>query len=125
MTEKLQNHERRKFARLDLALTVGYRVVGSKPQTANEDPFEGLSSDVSLGGLRLMTPSLLENGTQLELTITLSEELEPLHAQGEVVWQTKLSPTSYETGVLIKGMSVDDRSRFMSFVFDQMSKVGT
>lgn len=125
MTEKLQNHERRKFARLDLALTVGYRVVGSKPQAVNEDPFEGLSSDVSLGGLRLMTPSLLENGTQLELTITLSEELEPLHAQGEVVWQTKLSPTSFETGVLIKGMSVDDRSRFMSFVFDQMSKVGT
>ena len=124
MNERLQQHERRKFARLDLALTIGYRIVGSKPQAVNEDPLEGLSSDVSLGGLRLMTPTPLDNGTQLELTIALSEDHESIKAQGEVVWQTKLSATSFETGVLIKGMSVDDRSRFMSFVFDQMSKVG-
>lgn len=122
MAEDIKPQERRKFARLDLALTVGYRVVGAKPQSI--DPFEALSSDVSLGGLRLMTPTPLENGTQLELTINLSDDHESIRAQGEVVWQTKLSPTSFETGVLIKGMGVDDRSRFMAFVFDQMSKVG-
>ena len=112
--------ERRKFARLDLALTVGYRVVGSVPQP--EDPTETISADVSLGGLRLMSPTPLKTGTQLELDIQLAENDPSIKAEAEVMWQSKISNTSYETGVLIKGMPEKDRSRFMSFVFDQMAK---
>ncbi len=115
--------ERRKFARLDLALTVSYRVSGQSTPN-NIDPREAVSSDVSLGGLRLMTPSALENGTMLDLEILLGEDEDyPISAEGEVVWQTKISNTSYETGVQIRGMPSADKQRFMEFVFDQMSKV--
>ena len=115
--------ERRKFARLDLALTVSYRIAGqSGEQPVN--PREAVSSDVSLGGLRLMTPTVLENGTLLDLEILLGEdESNPIHADGEVVWQSKISNTSFETGVMIKGMPEADKKRFMEFVFDQMAKV--
>ena len=115
--------ERRKFARLDLALTVSYRVAGlSTGQPL--DPREAVSSDVSLGGIRLMTPSPLPNGTLLDLEIILGEEEgDPINAQGEVVWQSKITATSYETGVQIRGMPAADKKRFMEFVFDQMSKV--
>ncbi len=115
--------DRRKFARLDLALTVSYRVSGqSGGQPA--DPREAVSSDISLGGLRLMTPGPLENGTLLDLEILLGEEDDrPLTASGEVMWQNKISPTSYETGIMIRGMPNEDKSRFMQFVFDQMAKV--
>ncbi len=123
MTTADKGKERRKFARLDLALGIGYKVVGKSAQP--EDPTEALSCDVSLGGLRLMTPNSLENGTQLDLSITLQDESAPISAKGEVVWQSKISSTSFETGVLIKGMSVEDRSRFMSFVFDQMATLGS
>jgi c-di-GMP-binding flagellar brake protein YcgR len=114
--------DRRKFARLDLALTVSYKVAG---QTAGHpmDPREAISSDVSLGGLRLMTPAKLENGTMLDLEIILGEEGKPISAEGEVMWQNKISETSYETGVMIKRMPDADKSEFMKFVFDQMSKV--
>jgi c-di-GMP-binding flagellar brake protein YcgR len=114
--------DRRKFARLDLALTVSYKVAG---QTAGHplDPREAVSSDVSLGGLRLMTPTRLENGTMLDLEIALGEEGKPISAEGEVMWQNKISDTSYETGVMIKRMPDEDKSEFMKFVFDQMSKV--
>lgn len=114
--------DRRKFARLDLALTVSYRVVG---QSAGQpvDPREAISSDVSLGGLRLMTPGVLENGTMLDLEILLGEETLPISAEGEVIWQNKVSNVSYETGVMIKGMPSADKKRFMEFVFDQMAKV--
>lgn len=115
--------ERRKYARLDLALTVSYRVTG---ETAGRpvDPREAISSDVSLGGVRLMTPSPLENGTILDLEILLGEEESgPVKGWGEVVWQSKISDTSYETGVMIRGMPETDKKRFMSFVFDQMAKV--
>ena len=96
--------ERRKYARLDLALTVSYRVAGqSGTQPVNLR--EAVSSDISAGGLRLMTPSPLENGTVLELELLLGDqELNSVRAEGEVVWQNKLSETSYETGVRIKGM---------------------
>ncbi|MFH0798877.1 MAG: PilZ domain-containing protein [Pseudomonadota bacterium] len=115
--------ERRKYARLDLALTVSYRVAG---QAAGYpvDPRESVSSDIGLGGLRLMTPTPLENGTMLDLEILLGEdESYPVSAEGEVVWQNKISDVSYETGVQISGMPPADKKRFMEFVFDQMSKV--
>jgi c-di-GMP-binding flagellar brake protein YcgR len=116
--------ERRKFARLDLALSVSYRVSGQVGQPV--DLREAISSDISLGGLRLMTPTVLENGTLLDLEIYLGEEGEiTVGATGEVMWQNKMSSTSYETGVMIKGMPNDDKSRFMEFVFDQMAKVVT
>lgn len=115
--------ERRKFARLDLALTVSYKVMGQS-SAHSLDPREAFASDISLGGLRLMTPTRLVNGTLLDLEILLGEEAtDPINAEGEVVWQNRLSETSYETGVQIKGMPAIDKKRFMEFVFDQMAKV--
>ncbi len=114
--------ERRKFARLDLALTISYKVI-DKIGT-DTSPSEVVSSDISLGGIRLMTPTPLERGTKLELEIFLPEdETHPLKAEGEVVWQSKISQTSYETGIMIKGMNDVDKRRFMEFVFDQMSRI--
>lgn len=115
--------ERRKYARLDLALTVSYRVV-EQASNLPVNPREAISSDISLGGLRLMTPSPLPNGTVLDLEVLLGEdERHPISAEGEVVWQSKISDTSYETGVMIRGMPVADKKRFMEFVFDQMARV--
>lgn len=124
MNKRPDYTERRKYARLDLALTVSYRVAG---QTAGQpaNPREAVSSDVSLGGLRLMTPAALENGTMLDLEILLGEEGKPIRAEGEVMWQNKISETSYETGVMIRNMPDEDKSEFMKFVFDQMAKVVT
>lgn len=118
-----QASDRRKFARLDLALTVSYKVVGHSSDQPL-DPREAISSDVGLGGLRLMTPSPLENGTLLDLEILLGEEAcDPISAEGEVVWQNRISDVSFETGVMIRGMPNADKKRFMEFVFDQMAKV--
>lgn len=115
--------DRRKFARLDLALTVSYRVAG-KIEGHPVDPREAISADVSLGGLRLMTPTKLSNGTMLDIEIILGEsDPKPITAEAEVVWQSKISTTSFETGVQIKRMPDADKSRFMQFVFDQMAKV--
>jgi len=115
--------ERRKFARLDLALNISYRVIERDP-TPPVDPRETISSDISMGGVRLMMPSRIENGTMLELEIYLGEDDSvPIKAEGEVVWQSRISKTSFETGVMIKDMASDNKSRFMRFVFDQMSKM--
>lgn len=120
----LSADNRRKYARLDLALSVSYTI--QDPHGPNHDPRDALSSDISMGGIRLMTPSALETGALLDLNITLEgHEDEPILATGEVVWQRKLANTSFETGVILKNMPEADRSRFMQFVFDQMSKIVT
>ncbi|MDP2600933.1 MAG: PilZ domain-containing protein [Deltaproteobacteria bacterium] len=112
---------RRKFARLDIALSVTYAVESGAGEAS--EYAEAISSDISAGGLRLMTPAPLENGTRLDLEIFIGEgEDPPIQAKGEVVWQNKIADTSFETGVVINQMDNNAKKRFMAFVFDQMSK---
>jgi len=120
--------DQRRHARLDIALAVNYAIqqAGGEPS----EMAETLSSDISASGLRLMTVAPLENGSILNLEITLPEDWpgagDPIRASGEVVWQNKISDFSFETGAVIKHMEESDKKRLMSFVFDQMSRlVGT
>ncbi|MBI1909685.1 MAG: PilZ domain-containing protein [Deltaproteobacteria bacterium] len=117
--------ERRKYARLDIAVTVSYAVVSGNGELS---PYaEAISSDISAGGLRLMTPAALQNGSTLDLEIfTPEQEGSPIHASGEVVWQNQVSENSFETGAIIRHMEEKDKKKFLGFVFDQMSRfVGT
>lgn len=118
-----QGPEQRRHARLDIALAVSYAIQRHEEIEASEMA-ETLSSDISASGLRLMTVAALENGSILNLEITLPQEgVEPIRAQGEVVWQNKISDFSYETGTVIKHMEEKDKMRLMGFVFDQMSRL--
>ena len=118
--------DQRRHARLDIALSVNYAIQQQSGGEASEMA-ETLSSDISASGLRLMTVAPLENGSILNLEIALPEDApqsaEPIKAQGEVVWQNKISDFSYETGTVIKHMDEQDKKRLMSFVFDQMSRL--
>ena len=119
---EIQSREQRRHARLDIALAVSYAVKDF--QTEPSEMAETLSSDISASGLRLMTVAPLENGSTLNLEITLPElDVAPIRAIGEVVWQNKISDYSYETGTVIKHMDDQDKMRLMSFVFDQMAKL--
>lgn len=114
--------DRRKYARLDIALTVSYAIESSGGRLS--EYAEATSSDISAGGLRLMTPGPLATGSRLDLEIFLGDNpAEKIAAKGEVVWQNKISPTSFETGVLVQQMDNDAKKRFMEFVFDQMSRL--
>ena len=114
--------DRRKYARLDIALTVSYAMESSSGKIS--EYAEAVSSDISAGGLRLMTPTALEVGAHLDLEIFLGEDPEnKIHSKGEVMWQTKISNTSYETGVFLSHMDIDDKKKLLGFVFDQMSRL--
>ncbi len=114
--------DRRKFARLDIALTVAYAITD---EAGNPSEYaEAISGDISAGGFRLMTPGPLPNGAILELEISMNGSEESIvHASGEVVWQQKINDQSYETGTVIKYIEEDDKKIFMGFVFDQMSRL--
>jgi len=114
-------NEQRKHARLDIALGVSYAI--EQPGGEISPKAEAISSDISASGLRLMTPSPLERGAILDLEIRLLEdETAPIHARGEVVWQSQITSNSFETGTVITGMDEADKQRFIAFVFDQMTR---
>lgn len=116
-----ENQNRRKFARLDIALTVSYSVEGVGGKTS--DFAEAVSSDLSATGLRLMTPGAIQDGARLNLQVFLGDDPDKMiEAVGEVVWQNKISETSFETGVIIQYMDNEAKKQFMEFVFDQMSR---
>lgn len=114
--------ERRKSARLDIALSVSYTVKNAHGEVT--EMAEAMSSDISATGIRLMTPVPLKNGATLDLEISIEgQEGEPVHATGEVVWQNQISDTSYEIGAVIRHMNEEDKKRFLDFVFCQMSQL--
>lgn len=114
--------ERRRHARLDIALSVSYVVKDASGEVT--EMAEAMSSDISATGIRLMTPGPLKNGSTLDVEITIEgHEEDPVHASCEVVWQNQISETSYEIGAIIRYMTDDDKKRFLDFVFEQMSQL--
>ena len=112
---------RRKHARLDIALSVSYALRTAQGETS--EIAEALSSDISASGIRLMTPSPLKPGDILDLEIIIHGEDLPIHASGEVVWQSKISETSYETGAIIRHIADGEKQRFLGFIFDQLARL--
>ena len=113
--------EQRGHARLDIALSVSFVV--QRPGGEISERAESISSDISASGIRLMSPKVLEKGSILSLEIQLPDDhAEPILAEGEVVWQNKISEFSYETGAVLTHMQDQDKKRFMGFVFDQLSR---
>lgn len=114
--------ERRRSARLDIALSVNYMVRDSSGEVT--EMAEAMSSDISATGLRLMTPTPMRNGSTLDLEITIEgQQGEPVRASCEVVWQNQISETSYEIGAIIRHIGDQDKKRFLEFVFDQMTQL--
>lgn len=118
----LEKQNKRRYARLDIALSVSYAL--KSPGGEVSELAEAMSSDISAGGLRLMTPGPLHPGDLLDLEISIcGNEESPIRANGEVVWQNKIADTSYETGTVIKYVNEEDKQRFMNFVFEQMTRL--
>ncbi len=114
--------ERRRYARLDIALSVNYVVRDESGEVT--EMAEAMSSDISATGIRLMTPTPLDNGATLDLEITIEgQDSEPVMASCEVVWQNQISDSSYEVGAIIRYIEEDDKKRFLDFVFRQLSQL--
>ena len=63
--------------------------------------------DISLGGLRLKTPTLEPLGTVVDLSINFPDLGESLDVQGEVVWTNEHAPQ--DMGIKFVGLTAHDR----------------
>lgn len=88
----------RSDARRSYITNVSYRVVGNEKATIPVKD-EGLTQNISEGGLCLIVNRELSPGAVLELKFELPEEKSnPIETRVKVVWQEKIE-TGYLTGV--------------------------
>ena len=74
----------REQRRADLRLSFEVSVTCQQAGSPLSPPIEGLTGDISRGGLLLLLPQVLPSGTVL--TLTLQTVRGPLTARGEIVW---------------------------------------
>jgi len=86
-----------------------------------EDPavsVQSVSRDISVAGIRFPSIEQLRGGSFLEMTLELSSDQAPIHAQGEVKWLrefSRIGAPQFEVGVEFIDMSDADRRRLTAF----------
>lgn len=109
-------HLRRKFARLDIHLSVKYRITGGqkKPKA-----FEGRVLNISAAGLYIYTANTFPMNTLLDLEFSLPNIASALEASGRVSWlaDKEIQPHSYPgMGVSFVHLTTEKEQAIIDFI---------
>jgi hypothetical protein len=129
--------DKRRFERMKSGLQIKYRVVGAteeatlmkeggygapeafKANTPESKDFNKVvTEDVSVGGLRINTPSPLPVGTRLWVQLTLPEVPIPVNAIAEVRWSTRAGSLC-NSGLKFESISKTDIEKVERYLFLQ------
>ena len=119
--------ERREFKRISKMLQIDYLYLSSdgKEMEKKEGKTRATSTNVSWGGIQLLLPEKLQNGTRLALEIQLETHRPSIRAVGEVVWMEEAPDKSdsegarvFRTGVKFVGFSSEAQSRLVQFLYE-------
>lgn len=110
--------ERRKFPRLNLAVDIEYSLL----QKETSLKIEGLSKNISSGGICLIVYEKVKIGDSLSLMINLPEGERPIQVQGIVKWigefiQSSDNKNSWDVGIEFVGINEADREKLSKYVF--------
>lgn len=98
--------EKRKYLRFDTSLKISYKIVRTVIGEMG-----AVSSDISGGGIGVITNQHLQPGMFLDLKIFFTDVKEPVTALGEVVWVTTIETPRSGCKVGIKFVKIDSISR--------------
>ena len=110
--------EKRRFIRFEISLKVNY-TIQKEPRIEKT----GVTKDVTVGGIQLLTNEQLEIGSKLELKMFLPTALNPVHLAGIVLWSKETASNtghSYNTGIEFGDIEEDNKSTFLKFLCDLM-----
>jgi len=80
--------------------------------------YHGLTRDISMGGIRLMTSAPLEPGARVRVDITLGRTRKRVRAVAEVRWLRDLyGGEVFEAGLHFVGLDPDDEFALMDHIF--------
>lgn len=108
--------ERRKYVRVRVPIDITYTIPGK------DKVFAAVTKDLSADGLRFQTldPNLQESST-IEIKLKLPDTVNPVHAQGKVIWKRKLSledAAPFDVGIDLTTIEEDNKNTFLKFLCD-------
>jgi len=116
-------NQKREFVRLPVSLTIRFKVVNPnaevKPDEIPEIQ-EGLTIDISAGGLLFTTKALLQAGQVLELEVKLTEK-ESIYCKANVVrvFDRKHQNEDWKVALIYEDINERQRDRIFKFIFDK------
>lgn len=119
--------ERRRYVRVKASVRVRYKVYHCFSETQSEEVCEGLTENISSGGIFLRSklpkaewiPELLTRRMVLALKIFLPTEQEPVKALARLAWIEGMKEDQKELwgmGLEFAEMSAEDKDRITLFV---------
>lgn len=110
--------ERRRFVRLDTPIMVSY--ILPKADTILHTSTKNISAD----GMRLQTfEKSIKEADIITLNLHIPGAVNPVHAQGTVVWKKRISledGAPYDVGIEFSGIEEDNKNTFLRFLCDLM-----
>ena len=109
--------ERRRFIRLEVPIEVKYVV------EEDSDPVRKrvATKDLSCDGLRFISERKLDEGSLLDLNLTIPGATNPVHIKGKAIWSKKLSTEDaapFEVGVEFVQIEEDNKNTFLKYLCD-------
>jgi len=109
--------ERRRFIRLEVPIEVKYVV------EEDSDPVRKrvATKDLSCDGLRFISERKLDEGSLLDLNLTIPGATNPVHIKGKTIWSKKLSTEDaapFEVGLEFVQIEEDNKNTFLKYLCD-------
>lgn len=120
--------ERREFKRLSkvLELEYAYFTPNHKETTPQGVRKQGVGQNISWGGIQLLLPEKLKEGTQLSLDIQLEKNRPSIRAIGEVIWMQEATDMPqpdgsrvFRTGMRFVDFSSKAQDRLVKFLYEE------
>ncbi len=101
--------ERRKFKRFKANIIVLSKFIPG---------FRTVTRDISLGGMRIVLPAPLPQGSELELELDLDSKFgrKTMKVKAKVVWVRQVAPRRYEAGLKFLNLSERKKDIMISFL---------
>lgn len=108
--------DRRLYPRVEDEIKIKFTLQGDKKISG-----EGVTKDISLGGVCFGTDTQIPIHSELNLEIFLLDGEFPINVKGRVAWQTNFlnlgNKKAYNIGIEFLETEFDDRQRLLSYVF--------
>ena len=100
--------EKRQHLRIGLRLPIRYQI------TSTEEFGNTLTSNISLGGVRIFTDQFMPPDTKLNLEINFINLSKMINAFGNTVWSQRIPYTDrYEAGINFTEITQKDKEEFL------------
>ena len=107
--------ERRKFKRFDAYMSVRYQ----GPESAEQRGI-ALSKDLSREGLKMSSPTRLDEGSTLDLELDIPDDPKAVRTSGKIVWSRSApgQDQGYDVGVRFVMMDPVDKFRVLDYAYN-------